>query len=125
MSQLALDYTRTPPMEPHESAVWAVIQNRKGREAAVSVRDLQTITGLSGVAVRSAVHDLIDRHGKLIGSASGSPAGFWMIETQEELEAATGHLRSRAMEMLVRCAKLKRRSVEDVFGQALIERMEA
>ena len=79
-------------------------------------------TGINERGVKAAVEGLIVRHGCKIGSSRGKPAGYFLIETSEELERTCRTLRNQAMSELVRIAALRgRRYALDLVGQMGLE----
>ena len=120
-AQLTLPVPEPAKLSPEERAVWTVVSHHEGRSSAISVPTLASLTGLSEQKVRASVSSLVTKHGKRIGSASDQPAGYFIVQTPEEAEAAFAHLRSRAMKLLVRAAKLQRRTVDEVYSQGKLE----
>lgn len=104
-----------------EFAVWQIIERRKGRENAVSVHQVAWQARLPEKDVREIVSHLVREHHKLIASSTGSPAGFYMIEDQKELESHIRSLRHRGIMCMVRAAALSKTSVDEIFGQAKLE----
>ena len=104
-----------------EFRVWEVISQRRGRESAIGVSTVAFQTRMTDVQVRSIVSDLVRNHGKLIGSGTGNPPGFYIIEDRKELESHIRSLRHRGIMCMVRAAALSKQSVEDIFGQAKLE----
>ena len=124
---LTLQVQQHPPRHPLPNAseierrVWSVIQQHQGRAQAILSRDVEQETGLSVQEVSEAVKRLVSIHHCRIGSALNRPAGFYVIETPEEAQASTGHLRARALSMLHRASVLQRVSLDEVYGQGKLE----
>lgn len=91
---------------------------RYGRSAARSVPTLAEETGLPPRRVQSIVKHLIFRHGVPVGTSMGRPAGNYLIDDPEDLEATTELLRVRAIQSLARVAALQkmnhRRLLEEI-----------
>ena len=104
-----------------EFRVWEVVSQRRGREAAISVSSVALQARMTDVQVRSIVSAMLRNHGKLIGSATGNPPGFYILADRKELESHIRSLRHRGIMCMVRAAALSKQSIEDVFGQARLE----
>lgn len=120
-SQLSIFDHDLSNLDPEEAAVWRVIRERRGRESAIKVDTVAWQTGLSGVKVRETVSHLVNEHGKLIGSGTGKPPGFYVITDEGELREHIRSLRHRGIMCLVRAAALSKTSVEEIFKQGKIE----
>jgi hypothetical protein len=88
-----------------------------GRKAARSVRYLASMVGVPETRLRELVRHLIDDHGACIGSRTGSPPGYYVIEDPDEIEEVYRSLRHRGISILMRAARLKKTSLAEVFGQ--------
>lgn len=108
-------------LSDEEFKVWSVVQDHRGRENAVKADALAWQTGFDGVRVREIVSHLIREHGKLIGSSTGNPPGFYIITDRSELEKQIKSLRHRGIMCLVRAAALSKTSIEDIFKQGRLE----
>ena len=93
---------------------------KEGKENAVCVKTLAGLVGVSDVKLREIVRHLIDEHGYCIGSRTGEPAGYYLITEESEINEVYRSLRHRGISILVRASKLKRISLEEVFGQGLL-----
>lgn len=111
-------------LSEEEAAVYKVIRDHRGREKAIKVDKVAWETSIQSVRVREIVSHLVVRHGKLIGSATGNPPGFYIIEDREELREHIRSLQHRGIMCLVRAAALAKTSIEDIFGQARLEQEE-
>jgi hypothetical protein len=98
-----------------EQAVLDLIE--RGRDKARSVRFIASMTGLNERKVRAVVRLLIDGHGACIGSSVGRPPGYYIITDPDEIERHYKELRHRGISILARAAKLKKISINKVFGQ--------
>jgi len=104
-----------------EFRVWEVVRRHRGPESAIKVSDLAWRTGLKDQRVRELVSDLVVKHGKLIGSRTGNPPGYYIITDRRELEEHVRSLRHRGIACLVRAAALSRQSIEDIFRQGRLD----
>jgi len=70
-----------------------------GRGAAIGARRLAQLlnysTGGNQVQLRGLIKECIEIDGDLIGAATGNPAGFFIINTQAELETYLDSLENR------------------------------
>ena len=101
--------------DPEEQRIVSLLQ--EGKENARGVHWLASMVGVSDVKLREIVRHLIDEHGYCIGSRTGEPAGYYIIKEPEEIDEVYRSLRHRGISILVRASKLKRISLEEVFGQ--------
>lgn len=77
-------------------AMMGILSGHKGRERAITSRELAKLMRLSTREVRQVIADLVER-GQLIGaSVGGVDGGYYLIETDEELEETRAILRARA-----------------------------
>lgn len=72
---------------------------KKGRKNAIGAKPLAQLLGFSirsnQVQLRSLIKECIEQDGDLIGSATGKPAGFFIISTLDELEKYLDSLEHR------------------------------
>ncbi|MDP8224356.1 MAG: hypothetical protein P9L99_13410 [Candidatus Lernaella stagnicola] len=87
-SQIAMTLTTTYAAE--ESAVFAHVRQRRGRDHAITRAALVTATGLNDRAVRAAIASLIQIHGCPIGSSPRG--GYYWIVAPDELQAEAAKL---------------------------------
>lgn len=106
---------RQQAIEPEEQRIVSLLQ--EGKENARGVHWLAAMVGVSDVKLREIVRHLINEHGYCIGSRTGEPAGYYIITEPEEIDEVYRSLRHRGISILVRASKLKRISLEEVFGQ--------
>lgn len=102
-------------LDPEEERVTSLLQ--EGKENARGVHWLAAMVGVSDVKLREIVRHLIDEHGYCIGSRTGEPAGYYIITEPGEIDEVYRSLRHRGISILARASKLKRISLEEVFGQ--------
>ena len=105
-------------LEPEEERIISLL--KEGKENARCVKTLAGLVGVSEVKLREIVRHLIDEHGYCIGSRTGEPAGYYIITEPGEIDEVYRSLRHRGISILVRASKLKRISLEEVFGQGTI-----
>lgn len=94
------------PMAPDELALWGLVLQHRGRDAAIRQRDAADRLGwYSGAAQRPdtrrlqhALRALRVQHGKPIASATGEPAGIYLAVTQAERDQYRDQLVSRLLE---------------------------
>ncbi len=105
----------------HELALEVVIadeiRQRRGREAAIGMRELAAACGVNSRLVQRFVKHLIEAHGEPIGSSTVKPTGYYWLDHPDDVAAAVRQLEHRLVSLAVRIARLKKTSVEAVFGQ--------
>ncbi|TAN59639.1 hypothetical protein EPN18_10070 [bacterium] len=104
-----------------EAAVWRVIREHKGKDSAIKADTLAWRTSLPEVKAREIVSRLVRASGKLIGSSTGNPPGYYVITDETELRKHIESLRHRGIMCLVRAAALSKTSIEDIFEQGRLE----
>jgi hypothetical protein len=115
--QLVLDWD----LDPHEARVLAELRSHRGRAAAIRVEDLGRVCGISGRECQGVVHRLRVERGVAIASAAARPAGYYLIETPEELEACVREHRAKALGTLAAMAALRRIHLRELLGQLALE----
>ena len=108
-------------LSDEEYKVLAIIDRHKGRESAIKAEALAWQTGFDEVKVREIVSRLVVKHGKLIGSSTGNPPGFYVITDMDELKKQVKSLRHRGIMCLVRAAALSKTSIEEIFKQSRLD----
>lgn len=108
-------------LSDEEYKIWSEIQQHEGRANAIKVDVLAIRTGIEGVRIREIVSHLVKEHGKLIGSSTGNPPGFYVITDRAELEKQIKSLRHRGIMCLVRAAALSKTSIEEIFRQGRLD----
>jgi len=94
------------------------LRRYRGLDMAITSENLSRNLHMDGRRVRMVIAELIEA-GELIGSSvSGDHLGYFMIETEPELEATRAVLRSRARKIFSRDAAL-RKSWERTHGNPL------
>ena len=120
-SQLSIFDQDIIGLDAEEAKVWMAIRGRAGKDSAIKADTIAWQTGLPEVKVREIVSRLVRVRGKLIGSSTGNPPGFYVITDAEELKKHIGSLRHRGIMCLVRAAALSKTSIEEIFKQGIID----
>jgi len=94
---------------------------RQGRQNAQGVKFLASMMKTSEVDLRDRVRHLIMEHGVCIGSNTSKNPGYYLITEEDEIDCVYQSLRRRGIKILMRAAKLRRISLEEVFGQGVLE----
>lgn len=80
----------------------------KGSKRPITVREISSLTGFSGTAIRSYVSKAIISYGIAIGASNtAGNSGYFIIETSEEREKAIKNLTSRIREIAKRAKALE------------------
>jgi len=108
------------PMTDQELILWNYLQGHRGRQAAVQADRLAEMFGMDDRKLRMTIKHLVEDHAILIGSSTVAPYGYYVPETAEEVDAVVGQLYHRLASIAVRIARIKRISVEEIFGQLRI-----
>jgi hypothetical protein len=112
--QIAIDFA-APRMTPEEREVWNVLSMCRGRALAILGPEIEALTGISYKRVQKVINDLRCHHAKLIGSGT---CGYYIPQTPTEMDAVIHYIEGRAIMALYTLSKIKKTSIEDVFGQA-------
>lgn len=108
-------------LSPGELRVLETLRRHRGRTAAIHKEALAETVGMEVRQVRVVIAHLIERHNQPIGSASQSPAGYFLIETAQEAEQAAQELQARIIQLAKRLAKLKQNTPADCLDQLRID----
>lgn len=104
---------------PVERVVAGIIMARGGWRRAIAAREVCEAVGVDDRTVRGVVEQLIVAHGLRIGS---SVAGYYAIETAEDLEMAVGRYRSQMVSMSRRLRVLMgKHELVELLGQLGLE----
>jgi hypothetical protein len=95
------DRSATQP-SPEETLIASLIWKHKGQANPIPIARLRELTGYSERQIKGTVESLIVTHRMKIGARREEPAGYFMIETKEDLAAAVGPYRSQILSMLRR-----------------------
>lgn len=109
-------------MDAVQEKVWQAVSVHRGAGNAIRVASLRIITGLNERGIRQAVKELIEDHGKPIGSTTAAPAGYYVIDSDEERKKVQRGLYGRAMSILRRARAyeanpIRRKWVSGIVGQ--------
>jgi len=115
------DLSFFPDLSFEEAKVSRLIKCHVGRDQAIAVRALALQTGLGEKRVREVVRELIIRHGEPIGSTPGSPPGYYILRSQDEINRAYQSLLDRGKAIIFRASRLRQFSVDEVLGQIKLE----
>lgn len=109
--------TSRPQLDPRqlcsdeERAVAAALQ--WGRAGARQVGAIAAEADVPARKTQTLIEHLILDHRWPIGTSMGQPAGNYLIDTAEDLEATVALLRTRGISTLQRAAALKRMTLEE------------
>ncbi|MEW5745260.1 MAG: hypothetical protein AB1805_07490 [Nitrospirota bacterium] len=112
MEQAAFDFDLTG----EERMILAAL--REGKENAILGDEIVKLTGIGYDRVRQVISHLVNEHFYLIASYS---RGYYIPTSAEEVSETTRSLRHRGISILVRAAKLQKKSVEEIFNQSKLE----
>lgn len=115
--QLSLDWT----LDPLEARVLCTLSAHRGRGAAISLLELSRSVWTAPRMVQYAIHRLRVEHGSPIASAAGKPAGYYLAETADEVEACYREHRAKALSTLAAMAALRRINLQELLGQLALE----
>ncbi len=121
-----IDWMRIAEVAPLEELSWeerqilSILSQRRGKELAIPVRALAEAVRISERELRDRVKHLVEYHGVLIGSSTQQPYGYYIMEDPEEVDAAVRQLQHRLISLAVRISKLRKISLEEVWGQMRI-----
>lgn len=126
--QLQIDWTaraerRSPAgldLADDERRVLDVLEGHRGRERAIVSADLARRAGVSERRLRSVLRHLVIAHRVAVGSATGEPAGYYLITSETERRAVRDSLFRRALRVLQRSRAYDRDGVADVLTGQLV-----
>lgn len=98
-----------------ESALWDYLkEHARGRGCAVSRKEIASALGLDVREVSAKIKDLIEVHGRLIGT---DRTGVWIPETDEEAAAAAENIRHRFLSLARRYCAIKNMREDEFSAQ--------
>jgi len=113
--------SRTKP-SPDEVLVASLIWRHRGRRNPIRIAKLKELTGFSERQIKGIVEQLVVTHKLRIGGSREEPAGYFIIETEEDLRVAAGPYRSQILAMLRRLRVLEDpHSLREFLGQLRLE----
>ncbi len=115
MEQLSLPFNLTSK----EMQILTLLHG--GRSQVVRSTDISRHTGIDRRQVREVIKHLREHHGCAIGSSSGRPAGYYLINDPKELEEFRRAMRRRGISILYMVARVSDSSLEAVFNQGRLE----
>lgn len=89
-----------------KTTVWEILQSHKGKANAISQHDLAGQAGLSPRGAREIVKLLIEEERRLICSNYSGTGGYYLPETDAELEETRTILKAHARSIFRRCQAL-------------------
>ena len=101
-------------MSPKASALLAYLSAHIGADKGVTCRQIAAFIGWNERDVRTFVSELRDDGHAVCGHPR---TGYFIAETDDELERTCKFLRARAMHSLVRESKLRKISLPALLGQ--------
>lgn len=105
-----------------EALVAGMIWKHKGRNNPISIARISELTKLSDRTIKGVVERLIVTHKIRIGARRDEPAGYFVIEGIEDLDAAVGPYKAQMLSMLHRLRVLAPPEVvREFLGQLKIE----
>jgi len=115
------DAVETLALSGDELAVLHILESHRGRARAIGLPALAQATDLHWRTVQEVIAHLIEYHQQPIGSATGKPAGYFLITTEEEQAQAEAQLRHRMLALAKRLAHLKKNAPADILDQLRLE----
>ncbi|GIU80160.1 MAG: hypothetical protein KatS3mg005_3398 [Bryobacteraceae bacterium] len=113
--------SRLPPTK-EEILVASLIWQRRGQGNPISIARLRQLTGFSERQIKGIVEQLVVAHRMRIGARREEPAGYFMIETAEDLEAAVKPYRNQILAMWRRLRVLEQtHKLMELLGQLRLE----
>ena len=109
------------PWTDDELRVMQAIERHVGREQALPLELLAAEAGVSPRVAQELVKHLIESHGQSIGSSTGDPHGYYMIQSADDLERSKAQLRHRIISTARRLAQLEKSTAPKVLGQITLD----
>lgn len=88
-----------------ESQFLSILQDHRGLKSAISVPSMAAQLGVSTRLAQDIKKSLVEQHGVSIGSSCGKRHGWYLPETQGEVEATMRQYRNRVKSLCVLIAK--------------------
>jgi hypothetical protein len=92
-------------MTPLESQFMTILHAHCGLRNAISVPAMAAKLGLSNRMVQEIKKSLVEHHGINIGSSCGKRSGWFLCETQAEVDSTLKQYRNRVKSLCVLIAK--------------------
>ena len=131
--QLALDWSRPTAVETpkglglsdEERRVLGVLERHRGRDAAISAPQFAAAAGIPERRLRDVLRHLVIAHQVPMGSSPGTPAGYYLIVSDDERIRTRESLFGRALRILQRARAYDRSGYASrLCGQMEIELQE-
>lgn len=121
--QLELDLTREAAqrspaglgLAEDEARVLAALKLRRGRERAIVSRELAAEAGVDPRRLRTILRHLVLHHLVPVGSATGTPAGYYVIASDEERRWVRDSLFRRSLRTMERSRAYDRDGIADRY----------
>jgi predicted phosphohydrolase len=106
---------KTPKMSSLEEVLLNILQEHKGKDNPITVRELERMNLSSSRKIRKAIANLVIHHNIPIASSVNYPYGFYLITDKDEALQCLKQYWSRVKEVSNR-AKILSKAVENKFG---------
>ena len=105
-----------------ERRVGTIIAQFRGKDRPVSIAQISVMTGFNERQIKGIVEQLVVTHRIPIGGRREEPAGYFMIETAEDREAAVTPYKRQILAMLRRLKVLEsKQALSEFLGQLELE----
>lgn len=105
-----------------ETLIGSLIWKHRGRANPISIARLHELTGLSDRQVKGIVEQLVVTHKIRIGGRREEPAGYFIIESAEDLESAVKPYKAQIIAMWRRLRVLEApQALKELLGQLKLE----
>ena len=109
-------------MTPLESHFLSILQEHRGLEQAISVPQMAAELGVSSRVAQDIKKTLVEQHGITIGSSCGKRHGWYIPETESEIQATMNQYRARVKSLCILIAKTTAAAnLSGVMKQLMIE----
>jgi hypothetical protein len=112
------------PVRPNQEEILlgSLIWKHRGRANPISIARLHEITGLSDRQIKGIVEQLVVTHKIRIGGRREEPAGYFVIESAEDLESAVKPYKAQVIAMWRRLRVLEApQALKELLGQLKLE----
>ena len=105
-----------------EAQIGRLIWQHKGRDHPISIARIGELTKMSDRTIKGVVESLIVLHKMRIGGKRDAPAGYFVIESIDDQQAAVGPYWAQVRAMLRRLCVLESPAVvRELLGQMALE----
>lgn len=105
-AQHALDFLVGSEWTEPEITVWRALRGHEGAAKAIKADALAELVGINVRNVQRAIHSLIHKRGKPVGSSMSEPMGYFVAVTADERRTAAELHRTRGLAMLTTAARI-------------------